>query len=277
MDCSMPGFPGHHQLPELAQTHTHWVSDTICRPLLLPPSISPSSRVFSNELALPIRWPKFGNFSFSPSNEYSGLISFRMDWLDLLAVRGTLKSLLQHHSSKASIHWCLVFFMVQLSNLYMITGKTKALTIWIFVGKWCLCFLMTTVAVMSLSRFEVAFLPRGKCLLISWLQLPSAETLEPKKIKSVTVSTFSPSICHEVRGPDAMSLIFWMLSFQPAFLLSCFTFIKRLFKFFLAFLKLVFKSQLNANSQVRSCFFFASQKLLLNHDTSYKWYWIIRV
>ena len=119
--------------------------------------------------------------------------------------------------------------MVQLSNLYMITGKTKALTIWIFVGKWCLCFLMTTVAVMSLSRFDVAFLPRGKCLLISWLQSPFAVILEPRKIKSVTVSTVCPSICHGVMGSDAIILVFGMLSFKPTFSLSSFTFIKRLF------------------------------------------------
>ena len=161
--------------------------------------------------------------------------------------------------------------MVQLLHLYITTGKTIALTRRTFVSK------VLSLLFNMLSRFAIVFLPKSKHLLISWLQLPAAETLEPKKIKSVTVSTFSPSICHEAMGPDAMSLIFWMLSFQPAFLLSCFTFIKRLFKFFLAFLKLVFKSQLNANSQVRSCFFFASQKLLLNHDTSYKWYWIIRV
>ena len=132
IDCSMPGFPVHHQLPELTQTHVHRVSDAIqpSHPLsaLLLSSIFPSIRVFSNDLVLRIRWPKYWsfNFSISPSNEYSGLISFRMDWLDLLAVQGTLKSLLQHHSSKASILWCSAFFIVQLSRPYVTPGKTKA-------------------------------------------------------------------------------------------------------------------------------------------------------
>ena len=133
MDCHMPGFPVHYQLPELAQSHVHWVCDAIqvlklCHPLLLLPSIFPIMRVFSNESALHIRWPKYWSFSFniSPSNEYSGLISFRMDWLDILAVQGTLKSLLQHHSSKASILWHSAFFIVQLSHPYMTTGKTIA-------------------------------------------------------------------------------------------------------------------------------------------------------
>ena len=135
-------------------------------------------------------------------NEYSGLISFTIDWLDLLAVRGTLKCVLQHHSSKASILWCSAFFMVQLSHPYMTTGKTVALTRWTFVGK-----VMSQLFDM-LSRLVIAFLPRSKHLLISWLQSPSAVILEPKKIKSVTVSTVSPSICHEVMGPDAMILVF---------------------------------------------------------------------
>ena len=137
MDCSMPGFPVHHQLPEFTQTHVHPVDDAInhlilCHPLLLLPSILPSIRVFSNESVLRIRWPKYFTFSFniSPSNEYSGLISFRMDWLDLLVVQGTLKSLLQHHSSKASILQCSAFFTVQLSHPYLATGKTIALTRW---------------------------------------------------------------------------------------------------------------------------------------------------
>ena len=137
MDCSTPGVPVHHQLLELAQTHVHQIRDSIlCRPLLLP-SIFPSIRVFSKELALHIRWTKYWSFSFnmSPFNDYSGLISFRIDWLDLLAVQGTLESLLQHHSSKVSIFQCSAFFMVQLSHLYMTTGKTIALTIWAFVGK----------------------------------------------------------------------------------------------------------------------------------------------
>ena len=161
--------------------------------------------------------------------------------------------------------------MAQLSHPHMTTGKLMVLTRWAFVDNVMSLFFN------MLSRLVITFLPKSERLLISWLQSPSAVMLEPKKIKSVTDSTFSPSVCHEVMGPDAMSLIFWMLSFQPAFFLCSFTFIKRLFKFFLAFLKLVFKSQLNTNSQVRSCFFFASKKLLLNHDTFYKWYWIIRV
>ena len=175
MECSTQGFPVHHQLPELAQTHVHQVSDVILPsyPLLLPsppPSIFPSIRVFSSESVLPITWPKFWSFSFSisPSNEYSGLISFRMDWLDLLAVQGTLKSLLQQHSSKASILWCSAFFIVQISHPYMTTGKTIALTTWTFVGK-----AMSLVFDM-LSRFVITFLPRSKHLLISWLQSPSA-------------------------------------------------------------------------------------------------------
>ena len=176
----------------------------LCRPLLLPPSILLSVRVFSSESALHIRWPKYWSFSFSisPSKEYSGLISFRMDCLDLLAVQGTLKSLLQHHSSKASILRRSAFFMVQLSHPYMTTGKTIALTGQTFVGK-----VMSLLFIM-LSRLVIAFLPRSKRLFISWLQSPSAVILESRKIKSDTVSTVSPSICHEVIGPDAMIFIF---------------------------------------------------------------------
>ena len=159
----------------------------LCRPLLLSPSIFPSIRVFSNDSVLHIRWPKYWNFSFSisPSNEYSGLIPFRTDWLDLLAVQGTLKSLLQHHSSKASVLWCSAFFTVQLSHPYMTTGKTIALTRRTFVGK------VMPLLFNKLSRLVITFLPRSKCLLISWLQSPSAVILEPNKIKSVTVSIVS--------------------------------------------------------------------------------------
>ena len=172
----------------------------LCRPLLLLPSIFPSIRVFPNKSVLHIRWPKYWSFSFniSPSNEYSGLISFRMDWLDLFEVQGTLKSLLQHDSSKASILQCSVFFIVQLSHPYMTTGKTVALTRWAFVGK-----VMSPLFNM-LSSLIISFLPRSKHLLISWLQSPSAVISEPQKIKSLTVSTVSPSICHEVMGLDAM-------------------------------------------------------------------------
>ena len=175
----------------------------LCRPLLLLPSIFPSIRVFSNESVLHIRWPKDWSFSFSisPSNEYSGLISFRMNWLDLLAVRGTLKSL-QHCSSKASILWCSAFFTVQLSHPYMITGKTIALTRQTFVGK------VISLLFNMLSRLVITFLPRSKCPLISWLQSPSAMILEPQNIKFLTVSIVSPSICYEVMEPDAMILVF---------------------------------------------------------------------
>ena len=196
---------------------------TLCCPLLFLPSIFPSIRVFSNESVLCIKWPKYWSFSssISPSNEYSGLISNRTDWLDLLTVQGTLKSLLQHHSSKASILPCSAFFIVQLSHPHMTTGKTIALTRLTFVGK------VMSLLFNMLSRFVIAVLPRSKCLLISWLQSPSAVILESKKIKSLTVSTVSPSIYHEVMGPDAMMLVFWMLSFKPNFSLSPFTFIKR--------------------------------------------------
>src|SRR5574341_1278898 len=176
----------------------------LCRLLLLLPPIPPSIRVFSNESTLCIRWPKYWIFSLSisPSNEHPGLISFRMDWLDLLAVQETLKSLLQHHSSRASILRHSAFFTVQISHPYMTTGKTIALTKWTFVGKeMSLLFNM-------LSRLVITFLPRSKCILISWLQSPSAEILEPRKIKSDTVSTVSPSISHDVMGPDAMILVF---------------------------------------------------------------------
>ena len=160
------------------------------------------------------------SFSISPSNEYSRLISFTMDWLDLLAVQGTLKSLLQHLSSKASILQRSALFIVQLSHPYMTTGKNKALTRWTFAGK------VMSLLLNMLSRLVITFLPRSKHLLISWLQSPSAVILEPPKIKSATVS---PSICYEVMGPDVMILVFWMLSFKPTFSLSSFTFIKRLF------------------------------------------------
>ena len=176
----------------------------LCPPLLLLPSIFPSIRVFSDESVLCIRRPKYWSFSFniSPSNECSGLISFRIDWLDLLEVQGTLKSLLQHHSSKASVLQQSAFSIVQLLHPYMTTGKTIALTRWTFVGKtMSLLFNM-------LSRLVITFFPRSKHLLISWLQSPSTVILDPKKIKSDTVSTVSPSIFHEVLGLEAMILAF---------------------------------------------------------------------
>ena len=257
MDCSMPSFPVLHYLPEFAQIHVHWVSDTnhliLCHCLLLLPWTFPSIRVFSIELAFHIKWPKYWifNFSISASNGYSGLISFKIDWFDLLDVQGTLKSVLQCHSLKASVIWCSTFFIVQeemvkdreawraavhgvaknqtqLSNWtittthpYMTTGKTIASTIQNFVDK------VMSLLYNTLSNFVIAFLPRSNRLLISWLQSPSAVTLEPKKSKSVIASTFSPSICHEVMGPDAVILVLWMLSFKPAFSLS-FTIIKTL-------------------------------------------------
>ena len=182
MDRSMPALPFHCQLPEFTPTHVHWVSDAIqpSHPLSSPspPTFSLSSiRVFSNELALCIRWPKYWSFTFniSASNEDSRLISFRMDWLDLLAVQGTLKNLLQHHSSKASVLQHSAFFIVQLSHLCITIGKIVALSRWTFVGK------VMSLLFNMLSRLVITFLPRSKHLLISWLQSPSAEILEPKK------------------------------------------------------------------------------------------------
>jgi len=219
----MPGLlsiTNSRSLPKLMPIESVMPSShlILCYPLLLLPPIPPSIRVFSNDSTLHMRWPKYWSFSFSisPSNEHPGLISFRMDLLDLLAVQGTLKSLLQHHSSKASILGCSAFFTVQLSHPNMTTGKTIALTRWTFVDK-AMSLLLNT-----LSRLVIAFLPRSKRLLISWLQSPSAVILEPRKIKSDTVSTVSPSICDEVMGPDAMIFVFWMLSFKQTFALSSF-------------------------------------------------------
>ena len=232
MDPSTPGLPVHHQLPELIQTisielvmpSNHLI---LCYPLLLP-SIFPSIRVFSNESAIESGGQSIGfsasasvklihspstnestqspsmndPFIHSPSNEYSGLISFRMDWLDLLVVQETLKSLFQHHSSKASILWRSAFFTVQLSHPYMTTGKTIVLARRTFVGK------VISLLFNKLSRLVITFLSRSKCLFISWLQSPSAVILGPKKIKSVIVSTVSPSISHEVMGSGAVILVF---------------------------------------------------------------------
>ena len=189
----LPGFPVHNQLPKFTQTYVHWVSDAIqhailCRPILFPPLVFTSVRVFSNEAALHIRCPKYWSFSFniSPSNEFSGLISFRMDWLDLIAVQGTLKSLLQHHSSKTSILPHSAFFILQHSNAYMTTRKTIALTRSTFVGK------VMSLLFNMLSRLVITFLPRSKHLLISWLQSPSAVILELKKIKSDCFPIYLP-------------------------------------------------------------------------------------
>ena len=208
MDCSTPGFPvNSSSLFKLISIKSvmpfnHLI---LCHPLLLRPPIFPSIRVFPNESALCIRWLKYWSFSFniSLSNEYSGLISFRMDWLDLLAVQGTLKSLLQHPSSKASILQCSAFFTVQLSHPYMTTGKTIALTRLILVGK------VMSLLFNILSRLVITFLPRSKRLLISWLQSPSAVILEPPQIKSAIVSTVSPSICYEVMVPALPGAKLW--------------------------------------------------------------------
>ena len=191
MNHSTPGFPVHHQLWSLLKLMSiksvmpfnHLI---LCCSLLLPPSIFPSIRVFSNDSILRIKWPKYWSFRFSisSSNDYSCLISFRMDWFDLLAFLGTLKSLLLHHDWKASILQHSAFFMVQLSHPYITTGKPVALTIWSFVGK------VMSLLFNMLSRSVIAFLPRSKHFLISWLQSPSAVILELKKIKSVTASTF---------------------------------------------------------------------------------------
>ena len=182
----------------------------LCWPFLLLPSIFSSIRVFSNESALHIRWPNYWSFSFSssPSTEYSGLISFRIDWFDLLAVHVTLKSLLQHHRLKASILWHSAFFMVQLSHPYMTIGKTISLST--LSKKW------VSLLFNTLFRFVIFFLLRSKCLL-SWLQSPFVVIFEPKKRKSVTASTFSLSICHKVMGLNAVILVFWMLSFKQFF------------------------------------------------------------
>ena len=199
MNCSTPGLPVHQQLTESIQTHVHPVGDAIqqSHPLSSPspPALNLSqNQGLLNESALHIRWPKYWTFSFniSRSNEHPGLISFRMDWLHLLAVQGTLKSLLQHHSSKASILQCSAFFIVQLSHPYMTTGKTIALARRTFVGK------VMSLLFNMLCRLVISFLPRSKRLLISWMQSPSAVILEPPKIKPATDSTVSPSIRHEV-------------------------------------------------------------------------------
>ena len=209
MNRSTPGLPVHHQLPEFTQTHIHQVGDAIqpshpLSSLFLLSLIPPSIRMFYNESTLCIRWPKYWSFSFSiiPSKEHPGLISIRMDGFDLLAVQGNLRSLLQHHSSKASILQHSAFFTVQLSHPYITTGKTITLTRRTFVGK------VLSLLLNILSRLVITFFPRSKHLLISLLQSLSAVILEPGKIQSATVSTVSPSMSHEVMGPDAMILVF---------------------------------------------------------------------
>ena len=230
MKRSTPGLPVHHKLPEFIQTSVNRVTDGI-QPSHLLSSPYPPVPNHSQHQGL-FQWlnsthelTKYWSLSFSisPSNEHPGLISLRVDRLYLLAVQGTLKSLLQYHSSKASILQCSAFLTVQLSHPYMFTGKTIALIRWTIVRKAMSLFFN------MLSTWVKTFLPRSKHLLISWLQSPSAVILKPPKIKSDTVSTVSPSISHEVMGADAMILVFWMLSFKSTFSLSSFTFIKRLF------------------------------------------------
>ena len=227
MDCSTPCFPIYSQLPEFTQTHVHWVGAAIqpSHPLSSPSppafSLSQQQDLFKSVSSLH-QVPKYWSFSFSisASNEYSRLISFRMDWLDLLAVQGALKSLLQHHSSKASIFRCSAFFIVQFSHPYMTTGKTIALTKWIFVGK------VMSLLFTMLSRLVLAFLPRSKCLLITWLHSPSAVILEDPKIKFVTVNHFFPIYFPWNDGTTCHDLSFLKLSFKATFSLSSFTFIK---------------------------------------------------
>ena len=223
MDCSLPGFPVPHHLPEFAQVHLQRIGDTIQPSHPLLPS-SPSAFNVSQHQGLS-QWVscshQVASFSISPSKEYSGLISFNIDWFDLLTFHGTLRSLLPHHSLKASVLQSSAFFIVRLSHLYIRTRKTIALIIQTFIGKVMSLFSNT------LSRFAIAFLPRSSHLLISWLRSPSAVILECKKRKSVTASTSFPPIYHKVMGPDAIILVF--LSFKPAFSLSSFTLIKRLF------------------------------------------------
>ena len=203
MDCSAPGLPVLYHLPKFAQVYIHCISDAIqpshpltpsslsdtlnlWHPLLYLPSIFPSIRDFSNELTAHSRWPKYWNFSFSISHskEYAGLVSLKIDWLDLLAVQGTFRSLLQRYSLKVSILWFSAFFIVQLSQPYVITGKTIALTIWIFAVR------VMSLFSSKLSRLVIAFPRRSSCLLISWLQSPSTVILEPKKRKSSLLPPF---------------------------------------------------------------------------------------
>ena len=204
MDCSMPGFLVHHQLPELTQTHLHWVSDAIQPSHPLSPPSPPALNLSQHQglfqwvssLSQVSKVLESFSFSVSPSSEYSRLISFRMDWLDLLAVQGTLKSLLQHHSSKASILWCSAFFMVRLSHPFMTIGKTKALIKWTFVGK------VMSLLFNMLSRLVITFLPRSKRLLISWLQSPSTMILEPSKLVCHCFHIYLPwndeTRCHDL-------------------------------------------------------------------------------
>ena len=227
MDCTIPGFSVLQHLPKLAQAHVHWVGVAI-QPSHPRSSCSPPAFNLSQYQGL-FQWvhsshqvAKILELQHQSLQWICSVDFFRIDWFDLLAVQRTLKSILQHLSLKASIIWYSALFMLQHSHPYMTTGKITALTIQTFLGK------VMSLLFNMLSRFVFAFLPRRKCLLISWLFSPSAVNLEPKKIKSVTLSIVSQSICHEVMGPDAMIFVFWMLSFKPAYSLSSFTFIKTL-------------------------------------------------
>ena len=224
MDCSIPGFSVLHCLPEFSQTSVWWVDDAMqpSQSLWLLFSFCPQYfpiRDFSSELVLGIRWPKYWSFWFSirPSNEYSGFISFRIDCFDLLAAQWTHNSLRYHYSSKATVLWCSAFFVVQLSRPYMSTRIAIALTPWTFVSK-----VMSMPSSKMLCRFVIAFLPRSTCHLISRLQSPSSVSLEPKKIKSVTVSVLSLSIWPKWWTLDATNLMFSMVSFKPVFFTALF-------------------------------------------------------
>ena len=226
-DCSMVGLPVPYHLPEFEEFHVHFIGDTIQPSHRLTPSSAlnfSQHQGLSNELFVRIRWPKYWSFSFniSPSSEYSGLISLKIDWFDLLAVQRTFRSLLQHYSLKALVLWCSAFFMVQLSQPYVTTGKTIGLTIWTFVGR------IISLLFNTLPRFVIAFLPRSNYLLTLWLQSLSVVILEPKKRNFITLPTFSPSICHAVMGPDLVILVFFIFSHKPALSLSSFTLVKRL-------------------------------------------------
>ena len=226
MDHSTPGLPVHHQLLESTPTHVHRVGDAI-QPSYPLSSPSPAFNLSQHQGLF--KWVSSSHqvakvLEFQLQHQsFPGLISFRMNWLDLLAVQGTLKSLLQHHSSKALVLRCSAFLIVQLSHLYLTTGKTIALTRWTFVGKIMSLFFN------MLPRLVITFLPKSKRLSISWLQSPSAVILEPLQDKVSHCFPCFPSICHEVMEPDAMVLVFWMLNFKSAFSLSSFSFIKRLF------------------------------------------------
>ena len=224
MNCSTPGLPVHHQIPEFIQTHVHWVGDAIqaSHPLSSPSPPAPnppSTRVFSNESTLHMRWPKYWSVSISPSSEYSGLISFRIDWFDLLALQVILKSLLQHHSSKASILECSAFFMVQLSHPYMTTGKMIALTRWTFVGKVMSVFFKVFHSFLSKEQVSFNFMAA----------VTICTDFGAQENKVVTVSTVSPIYLPWSNDTGCHDLHFWMLNFKSAFSLSSFILIKSLF------------------------------------------------